>query len=151
MEEGEKAEYIKNYRDSKKIVRMYLTKNELVEKDKLINNSSKNLPENIKPFCEDLDEDECIIILGALIDYLDKEYCLENSWYKIAVKQVHIFDWNIYLWINDELNGNKEIEFFNPSLKEKLKIISDTVQFLIPYMAGSNVSYLADGITYGQY
>ena len=126
----------------------YLQDKNLVSKDKLV---SHNTPAKLQPINNNpLDEDEAIITLGAMVEYLSRATrVLENSEandteFKIVASNRNSSDWNIYVWW-DYNNGEEFYEYDN----NDLSVIYRTVQYLIPFMAGSNISWLADGIALG--
>lgn len=118
------------------IVKEYLVANKLAdEQGKLIcSNDLENPDWGYGPY----NEWDTMIYLCTLVHFLNQQGILHNL--KIALAKVDEYNYQINL---DQIDKSY-LHSFN------WDTIIETIEYLIPFMAGSNVSYLAGGLFYGK-
>lgn len=113
-------------------IEQYLLENKLINSEyKLL--ESKNIPINPEWGLGPYYWDETKIYLCTLIHFFKEKGVLDNI--KIYLESSDEYRYRVYIDLLDKKNYYMDFNW---------DLVLETINFLIPSMAGSNVSYLAD-------
>ena len=111
---------------------------------------SSDIPSNYKVLNEDyLSNDECKIYLCTFIHYLNKYNLLPYFSFKLDEKVNKEYSgFGVYKirYFYDE--NCCDLNISGDKISETISFLNDIMEILLPNMAPSNISYLADGLLY---